>query len=201
MRVNIGPYKNWIGPYQIADKVPFISGESKDKLGDWLSQFKWLVNLCQKIYDWRGERKIDVRIDAYDTWSMDHTLAHIILPMFKQLKATKQGSGYVDDEDLPPEMRHDGEEWVHYKWDWALNEMIFAFENIVDSSWEDKFYHGEPEYEWNLISGEEGSDNAIYESKQINPDFWIDVEGIKAYNKRIDNGTRLFGKYFRSLWD
>jgi hypothetical protein len=29
------------------------------------------------------ERKIDVRIDKYDTWNMDSTLAYIILPMLK----------------------------------------------------------------------------------------------------------------------
>jgi hypothetical protein len=27
-----------------------------------------------------------VKIDRYDTWSMDHTLADIILPMLKQLQ-------------------------------------------------------------------------------------------------------------------
>ena len=28
-----------------------------------------------------------------------------------------------------------------------------------------------------------------------------DWEAMKAHNKRIDNGTRLFGKYYRGLWD
>ena len=36
-------------------------------------------------------RKIDVRIDKFDTWSLDHTLANIILPALLQLKATKHG--------------------------------------------------------------------------------------------------------------
>jgi len=50
--------------------------------------------------------KIDyVKIDRWDTWSMDHTLAKIILPMLKQLKDTKHGSAIVDLEDVPEELR------------------------------------------------------------------------------------------------
>ena len=29
----------------------------------------------------------------------------------------------------------------------------------------------------------------------------IDTVGLNAHNARIDNGLRLFGKYFRTLWD
>jgi hypothetical protein len=29
----------------------------------------------------------------------------------------------------------------------------------------------------------------------------FDVEGYQAHSKRIDNGLRLFGKYYRGLWD
>ena len=52
-------------------------------------------------YDDDGERTINVRIDDFDTWSMDHTLAPIILPMLIQLKETKHGSPKVDDADVP----------------------------------------------------------------------------------------------------
>ena len=38
------------------------------------------------------EPSVDVRIDKQDTWSMDYTLAHVILPMLIQLKETKHGS-------------------------------------------------------------------------------------------------------------
>ena len=39
---------------------------------------------------------------------MDHTLANIILPMLKQLQATKHGSPMVDIEDVPEELRITG---------------------------------------------------------------------------------------------
>ena len=49
----------------------------------------------------RPDRDIQVQIDPWDTWSMDHTLAHIILPMLKQLRNTKHGSPNVDNTDVP----------------------------------------------------------------------------------------------------
>lgn len=220
MKVKIGPYKNWIGPYQLAELVPFLNEDQQDKLGSWLAE-TWVANVCNWIHEHTGERTIKVRIDPYDTWSMDNTLAHIILPMLKQLRDTKHGSGYVDDEDLPPQMRYSdpkvdengwdmGDNWVHHKWDWVLNEMIWAFEQELDDSWEDQFYHGTPVYVEIPVPCEEdgfkihqnvdGSEDC-FKLKQTNPDYWVDYEGMKRYNERIQNGFRLFGKYYQNLWD
>lgn len=176
MKVHIGPYRNWIGTYQIADKIPFISEDTADKIGEWLSK-TWVNDFCNWIES-KKKRKEYIRIDKYDTWNMDHTLALIILPMLKQLRDNKHGSPYVDEEDLPPHMRHGfpepdhngnygNDNWVHYKWEWVLNEMIWTFEQIVEE----------------------------------NDDYGFDILGYKEYNERIQNGTRLFGKYYRGLWD
>ena len=201
MKVSIGPYTNWIGPYQLAEKIPFISEDTQEKIGDFLAK-TWVNDVCVWIHS-KKHRKIKVRIDEYDTWSTDSTLAYIILPMLKQLRDTKHGSPMVDDEDLPVHMRHgdpDGyDNWVHHKWDWVLNEMIWAFEQLNDPDWEDKFVHGEPVYE---EKEEEHPDyGEVYSLKQTNPDYWVDYDGITEYNKRIQNGTRLFGKYYQNLWD
>lgn len=51
-------------------------------------------------------------IHSWDTWSMDHTLSYIIVPMLEQLKATKNGY----PSDLTEE-----------RWDEILDEMIWAF--------------------------------------------------------------------------
>ena len=63
------------------------------------------------------ERKIVIHIDDYDTWSMDHTLAPIIAPMLKQLKATKHGAPFVDDEDVPEHLRSTNAKPKENKWD------------------------------------------------------------------------------------
>jgi hypothetical protein len=132
----------------------------------------------------RRKRKINVRIDPYDTWNMDNTLAHIILPMLKKLKETKHGAPLVDDEDVPENLRSTSappkkNEWDtddnHFaRWDYVLDEMIYTFECGVDDDWEDQFHSGK-----------------------------YDLDSV-SYNKamtRRNNSMRLFGKYYGSLWD
>ena len=203
MKVYIGPYKNWIGPYQLADMIPFIGEDTSFRIGTWLAD-TWVNDVCEWIHS-KQQRTVKIRIDKYDTWSMDNTLALIILPMLKQLKATKHGSQIVEDEDLPVHMRYGDpdqcDNWVHYRWEWILNEMIWAFEQELDDSWEDQFIHGKSEIDWKLVSGSEDDDSGMYEMIQKNPEYWVDREGIRLYNDRINNGMRLFGKYYRGLWD
>ena len=179
MKVYIGPYKNWIGPYQIAEKILFWKDKSCDavrRLGNWFDSIKWLVRLCEWI-DSKRHRKIKVRIDKYDTWNMDYTLAHIILPMLKQLKETQQGAPQVDLEDVPEELRVDDkvhpydEDGNYFKrWQYVLNEMLFAFES-QHNDWKDEFLAKD------------------------------DFEAIRKVEERIQNGFRLFGKYYQALWD
>ena len=200
MKVKIGPYIDWVGPYQLADKIPFVSEATQWKIGEWLAK-TWVNDFCTWINSKRN-RKVYIHIDKYDTWSMDNTLALIILPMLKQLRDTKNGSQLVDDEDVPVHMRYnDTDNWIHYKWEWVLNEMIWAFEQELDEKGDEQFYHGEPKYNWELVSKNEEDDSERYTVKQLNPDYWVDYKGIMEYNDRINNGFRLFGKYYRGLWD
>ena len=204
MRVYIGPYYKWWGVYQTVDLLQKVGVSEKtcEDIGDWICENTPAEDFFDWIHELKGGRKVKVRIDAYDTWSMDNTLAIIILPMLKQLKATKHGSQWVDDEDLPEHMRHGGDDdnWIHYKWEWVLNEMIWAFEQELDDSWEDKFTHGTPVYKDTWFD-DDGNHYQQLQFKQTNPDYWVDIDGIKEYNNRIDNGFRLFGKYYRGLWD
>lgn len=201
MKIKIGPYKKWIGPYQLAEMIPFISEDRADRIGEWLAN-TWVADVCQWFYS-KQERKIKVHIDKWDTWDMDHTLSLIILPMLKQLQATKHGSPIVDDEDVPVQLRYSDpkgeygiDNWVHYKWEWVLKELVWTFENLVDDSWEEQFHHGEIKDK--LIPIERSEDT---EFVSTNDDYWVDWEGMKQYNERIQNGLRLFGKYYRNLWD
>jgi hypothetical protein len=157
-----------------------------------------------------------VKIDRWDTWSMDHTLGRIALPMLKQLKATKHGAPFVDDEDVPDELKSTAapakeNEWDtddnHFKrWDWALGEMIFAFECKVDDSWEDAFREGEIDMLWVPVDRDGNEvpkgDHNFYQMKRGPKDTYkCDYEGMKKVQARIDNGFRLFGKYYQALWD
>jgi hypothetical protein len=156
--------------------------------------------------------KIDyVKIDRYDTWSMDHTLADIILPMLKQLNAEKHGAPHVDDEDVPMELQSwtspakdeydtDGNHFA--RWDWVMNEMIFAFECKVDDTWQEKFSSGEHDMKSVPCKWDENGKPTLYNfEKGPNDTYKCDYEGMREVQKRITNGFRLFGKYYENLWD
>lgn len=118
-----------------------------------------------------------ITIHKWDTWSMDHTLSYIIVPMLIQLKDTNHGAPNVDYADVPEELRP-SEEWIKrynydgetdpyffIRWDWILAEMIWAF---------------------------------TY--KRDNFDTILE-ENVSEVQDRLSNGFRLFGKYYESLWD
>lgn len=198
MKVYIGPYRKWIGPYQVAEKLLFWMDKEDDRVTAFGDRLAKITFFC-RFLDWldsKKNRETKIRIDPYDTWNMDHTLALIILPMLKQLKATKHGSPYTDDEDVPEHLRSnpnrikmgdpdirkveswDADDTVHVRWEWVLNEMIYAFEMELDEDWDLRIYQREPE----------GWDDAKFAER-------------KAIADRIANGFRLFGKYYQGLWD
>ena len=137
---------------------------SKDRDHTWLYSFLlWIDKLKDKF------PREYVKIDRWDSWNVDSTLSPIILPLLKQLYATKHGSAHVDLEDVPEELRANSHsdfsdqktfdfyretsdnidyEMVHKRWDWVLNEMIFAFDHLVDRTWEDKYHSGEHDITW-----------------------------------------------------
>ena len=214
---------HWLSPYTILEKVFFWREIDYDepiieKLSNILNPFcvAW-----QKFLDFVHPRINYVKIDYYDTWSMDSTLAPIILPMLKQLRDTKHGSPQVDPDDLPEYMRTTTtEDWdsqrvfdfyneeqpdgydVHKKWEWVLNEMIFAFEHLVDDEWENEFSSGEHDLIHVPCEWDENGKPKLYTMEHgPNHTYVCDYDGIQKVNERIGNGLRMFGKYFRHLWD
>jgi hypothetical protein len=178
MKVYIGSYRDhWVSPYTILEKVFFWREIDYDepKIEKWAERLRPLCEGVRSFLDRIHPRITYVKIDKWDTWSMDHTLAHIILPMLKQLHAEKNGAPTVGDEDVPEELRSTSASpkenaWDiddnHFKrWDWVMDEMIFAFE---------------------------------YQLKDTTFD---DIDVWEANSVRAKNGFRLFGKYFQSLWD
>ena len=214
MRVNIGPYLNWWGPYQIMDliffwheKYPKEGLESRwdyklhDRLSTWLAD-TWFANVCQWIHNKR-KRTEKIHIDHYDVWNMAETLASIALPMLKELKRQKHGYSC----SLPAYEYHadwQGGQWcfdfyresnelvddaTSKQWDEYMDKMIFAFQCICDENDEDKFWTGE----WD-------------KTKEFLEDGWqgtreFDLKGYQEHQKKIQEGLDLFGKYYRNLWD
>lgn len=144
------------------------------------------------------ERKVDIQIDEYDSWNCDQTLSMIALPLIKQLKETKHGSAFVDDEDVPEEIRStsappkenewDSDEFLHDRWDWVLSEIIFSLQSHTDYKSESRLY------DHSAVNEEDGIMEQVRNIK-------VDREGLEAFNKRKQNGFRLLGVYWQNLWD
>ena len=186
MKIYKSNYRNhWVSPYTILEKIFFWREIDYDEpiIEKWSNRLNPFCVAWMDFLDFVHPRIDYVKIDYYDTWSMDSTLANIILPMLKQLKATKHGSPFTDAEDVPEHLRctntenwdsqtvfdfyheykiQEGERDIHARWDWIINEMIYAFEmKVKDNDW----------------------------------------AATKEECERVQNGLRLFGKYYEGLWD
>jgi hypothetical protein len=106
---------------------------------------------------------------------MDHTLADIILPMLKKLQETKHGAPDVDDEDVPEELKSTSSPPKENVWEVDPNHF--------------------KRWDWVM-------DEMIWSFEYKLKDTDLDDMDIWAANGvRAQNGFRLFGKYFQSLWD
>lgn len=242
MKVYFSKYRNhWYSPYTWFDYVFFWtdwSRCSRDKsiqsaideaegryhyvehpawVDRWSDRLVWISRAIQWVLDRIHPEVRYVRIDPWDTWSMDSTLSPIILPMLRQLQASKHGAPFVDDEDVPEHLRSTAappreNEWDtddnHFaRWDWIMSEMIWTFEQLQPGAdWEHQYYSGEHDTLWVPVDGQGNEvakgEHKFYEMRPgPNDTFKIDKEGMAAHDARIENGLRLFGKYYRGLWD
>lgn len=218
MKIYLSNYRNhWLSPYTILEKIIFWREIDYDepRIEWWSKKLDPFCKLLLKALDTFHPKIEYVKIDRWDTWSMDHTLALIIVPMLKQLKKTTHGAPVVDDEDVPDHLRSTAappkeNEWDtdgnHFKrWDWVLDEMIFAFDS-KNSDWQEQFYSGNSDIVWKPVDkdgNEVLKEDAKFFQMMSGPrnTFKVDREGMDAYQKRISNGFRLFGKYYEGLWD
>lgn len=119
------------------------------------------------------EYKPFVKIQKHDTWSMDMTLAHIIHPMLLQLRNSNRGYFHVDIEDRP-------------------DRLIGTIPSVLFES--DEF--SQEACDWVL-----GEMIYAFASKlEMEVEMLEGDEMIDALN-RIENGFRLFGRYYGNLWE
>ena len=212
MKVKIGSYPNRlvcnIHTRHMNKKYEGLSYENHTHEDHVLEVIEEAVQSVYNVLNWlwldRRTQKIKVRIDKSDTWGMDSTIAQVIHPMLVQLKATKHGGApMVDMKDVPKELRMtkkqldacaktgDVDHKLFERWDWVLNEMIWAFEQKCRDNWEGDYY------EYRELGIEEDKGDNLFDIKLV----WEDREGAKTHQERMTNGFKLFGKYYENLWD
>lgn len=221
------PRNHWISPYTIIDYLFFWTdwskcGRTKNFIPDteYIPQPNWvkkvvpylnpISEIIKSILNFVHPEINYVKVDYWDSWCFESTLSPIILLLLKQLKENKHGHGWIADVDVPEEIRstasgardgltneHDWDNHSAARYDYVLDEMIFAFSCLVDDSWEKEFESGEIDHTWFNV------ENSIYKQLGQGPNhtYKCDYEGKRVVEKRIDNGLRLFGTYFRTLWD
>ena len=236
MKVNIGDYTSWFGPYQLAETLTFWVKSQRDEYGmptkpDWVHDFgEWLahgsvepdpeigevtpfcrdrpITLLYKFMLWLDKfkkRKTMVKIERWDTYSADHTIALILVPLLKELKQTKHGSPYVKDEDVPDHLKstnappkvndYDVDDNHHMRWEYVLDEMIWAFEQQLNDDRETQFSSGDIDYSIKRL------DNGMGEMIRNPGDTYkVDSDAQAKYEERIQNGLNMFAKYYSGLW-
>lgn len=156
------------------------------KLGDWI--------LDKTPYGWRAYYKVQdikrwfvtiyqrLRYGVADSecWSLDYTLSLYILPRLKHFKKMKR---YTYPDGITPE-----------RWEEILDEMIWAFEFMLD---EDKFIKF-PETGIDFNDPSSFNREKTPEQKQD----WIRyLDESNALQYRKNQALLLFAKYYESLWD
>ena len=223
MKVYISGYRNhWLSPYHILEFVCFweknndvfynLEDKPNAPYEKWVNFLDPICKAIAKVLDVIHPKVDYVKIDYWDTWSMDHTLGQIALPMLKQLKEKKHGSPIVDDEDVPEELKSTSapakeNEWDiddnHFRrWDWVMDEMIFAFEHHINKEWEEAYRSGEFDHKSVACEWYENGKPKMFKLEEgPNHTYKCDYDGMAIVEERIKNGFRLFGKYYQALWD
>lgn len=181
----------------------YCLGDPQDKIDSAIDAFfdglQSIVNVT--VNSWRSETKnYKVKVDYHDTWSCDITFATIIAPVLKEYLDQLLGAPFVDDEDLPDHLKItdgqlvDGQDIYSLpdqdinkhmqRWEYVVNEMIYAFEQIKDDNIDTQFI---------AVTG--------YGNGEFGSSYSFDTEGYREEVKRIQNGLNLFAKYYFSLWN
>jgi hypothetical protein len=226
MKINIGPFssdiipvRDWERTYERWRSDSYYLDEEDYTWYDKVIMgfFEKLGDFVRPLNRWSNnrERRIKIRIDNYDVWNADHTLAMIIHPTLVKLKEVQHGACHVDPEDVLEHLRPSDEpddtngyvDNTHFdRWNYVLDEMIWAFEQCAKSDkGDDQFHHNSEQLE--MISTPLGDNPKLlsidfnYQKDPTKPKYWVDTEAKKLHYDRISNGLRLFAKYYFSLWD
>lgn len=191
MKVYLGKYVYPVTTYDIASKIIFWDNiEYRKKLNSILkfgltyNQNSKKLSILSKVfnkYNSYQKRKVYIKIDDYDVYDLDYTLSLIIEPALKKLLNDEWLSFKVDNEDLPKELQISDDEYKLISFTYLENDpRIPEIYNRLEQ--QPKYIINKMIYAFNILNSTE--------SDKIKED----------YKKEIDEGLRLFGKYFRNLW-
>ena len=194
MKVYLGKYVYPITTYDIASKIIFWENDEYRKKLNSILKFGLTYNQNSKNkklsilskfldkYNSYQKRKVFIKIDDYDVYDLEYTLSLIIEPALRKLlKDEWLGSFKVDNEDLPKDLQISDDEY----------KLISSVYSETDKNAMEISNRLEQQFKYVI-------NKMIYAFSVIN-NTELD-EDDEYYKKKIDEGLRLFGKYFRNLW-
>jgi len=185
--------------YNILSRIPYLKRTDypyylAQQFHDTLLGF--LITRFFKMFD----SEDIIIVEYHDTWNCDHTLSKIIVPLLREYKKNLSGHPcYIDDEDVPEHLRHTPEDEMNSNcteesWLWIINEMEWAFQQKL-TDWEEQYTTREVlDDDGTLFPRRPLLGNKLYR-------YHFDEEGIDVHQQRMNNGFRLFARYFESLWN
>lgn len=181
MKVNFSYRKPIVSQFMIADIIGFLLGYSKDQVFDlghtiYHSKFGRFLDR----FSFKPKREIEVTFS--DVVDLDHTLATIIYHSLVKYRdeAVEIVCISCDEEDYRGDNPNAE---LDERGLWMINELIWTFENIM-----------RPKSFLELVPGTTEKTKVPFNQK------YKRIPGEEEYQKRIENGLKLFGKYFRNLW-
>lgn len=128
-----------------------------------------------------------IEFDRSDCLSLDQTLAEIIVSGLTEFRKKINGFPAMDVEDIPDGMDEEK------AWEYSVDEMIWAFGNC-EIGWHERYETGSHEHVVEELP--DGSKSISFKPG----DYKVDIVARDAHMARMDNGRRLFAKYFHSIW-
>lgn len=190
MKVYLGKYVYPITTYDIASKIIFWDNTEHIKKLNLILKFGLTYNqnikklsVLSKVldkYNSYQKRKVYIKIDDYDVYDLDYTLSLIIEPALKKLLNDEWLSFKVDNEDLPKELQISDDEYKLISFTYSENDpRLPEIYNRLEQ--QPKYVINKMIYAFNIFNSTEKDEEEYYKTE-------------------INEGLRLFGKYFRNLW-
>lgn len=224
MKVILRKSVDWFGPYQLLSPLEKLLEKvvKKYNLDEDLpfEIVSWIVDKIPRepfnnTHEFRKKlpwNKDIIKIHPWDTWSMDYTLAQIVVPMLKQLKETKHGVpcefAHVGGEEYSSQLCFDFyskdagqlfDKHAEKRWNEVLDKMIWSFDQILIDANANVYW--EPYWE-DMDESEVVPDNNIWERMgEKHPRKKVNEFKREEYYAKLNEGFELFGKYYRNLWD
>jgi hypothetical protein len=196
MKVYIGKYRTFFSIYKLIDKLQKVGvkEDTCDKIGDWFDRcLPFIQKGLVRLDIWRNRKSTQnsfVKIDYYDTWNVDGTIASIVAPLLKTFINEK-------DESYPGQFEN------YEQWEEVMKKMLWSFEQL-NADWESQFYEvTKSKISFNVIRDDKpGSGYQIFNRMNFDGDItrWA-PRASEEHRKRIQDGLDLFAKHYFSLWN